>query len=181
VRFGNVLGSRGSVVPFFKQQIERGGPITITHPNMRRFFMTIPEAVYLVVKAGGLARGGELFVLNMGDPVGIVDLAHDLVRLSGFSVDEIPIAYTGLRPGEKLEEQLWETGSGVEPAGDSDVFRVIEPHADVAGADLDRAIAALADAARKGDVLGIHGVLSDLIPSFVSGWHRDAVPNPILR
>jgi FlaA1/EpsC-like NDP-sugar epimerase len=172
VRFGNVLGSRGSVVPFFKRQIERGGPVTVTHPQMTRFFMTIPEAVYLVLKAGGISRGGELFVLNMGEPVKIVDLAHDLMRLSGVSEEEIPVVFTGLRPGEKLEEVLWEEGSVVEPAGGTDVFRVSEPDAGLSGAALERAIDELAEAAAAGNVLQIHRVLSDCIPTFVSSMHR---------
>jgi FlaA1/EpsC-like NDP-sugar epimerase len=107
VRFGNVLGSRGSAIPTFKKQIEAGGPVSITHPEMKRFFMTIPEAVHLVLQAGGIGRGGELFVLKMGDPLRIVELVEDLVRLSGLAVGEIPIVYTGLRPGEKLSETLW--------------------------------------------------------------------------
>ena len=175
VRFGNVLGSRGSVVPFFKQQIERGGPITVTHPDMRRFFMTIPEAVYLVLKAGGLARGGELFVLNMGEPVRIVDLAEDLMRLSGVEASEIPIVYTGLRPGEKLEEQLWEAGSLVEAAGDDDVFRVVEPTSPLEGqtaGGLDAVVARLEEAAARGDGLAIHERLSECLPTFVSSWHE---------
>jgi FlaA1/EpsC-like NDP-sugar epimerase len=167
VRFGNVLGSRGSVVPHFNQQIEAGGPVTVTHPDMKRFFMTIPEAAYLVLKAGGVSHGGELFVLNMGDPVRIVDLAHDLIRLSGFSVDEMPIAYTGLRPGEKIEEELWEPDSLVEPAGGPDVFRVQEAH-ELDAPALERAIEELREAAARGDVLQIHRVLSECIPSFVS-------------
>ena len=172
VRFGNVLGSRGSVVPYFKQQIERGGPVTITHPDMTRFFMTIPEAAYLVLKAGGVARGGELFVLNMGEPVSIVDLARDLIRLSGFSVDEVPVTYTGLRPGEKMHEQLWEPDSQVEPAGGTDVFRVVEVHEQLDGAALDRAIEELRQAAGRGDALQIHRILSDCIPTFVSRLHH---------
>ena len=172
VRFGNVLGSRGSVVPFFKQQIERGGPVTITHPDMNRFFMTIPEAAYLVIKAGGVSRGGELFVLNMGEPVRIVDLARDLIRLSGLTPDDVPVVYTGLRPGEKLSEELWEPDSLVEPAGGSDVFRVREAHDGLDAQTLERAIEELRQAAGRGDALQIHRILSDCIPTFVSSLHH---------
>jgi FlaA1/EpsC-like NDP-sugar epimerase len=164
VRFGNVLGSRGSIVPLFKEQIERGGPITITHPDMKRFFMTIPEAVHLVLQAGGMGTTGELFVLKMGDPVRIVNLAQDLIRLSGLTVDQIPIMTTGIRPGEKLEELLWESDAVIEPTIHSEILKVVEPQ--VPMDDLHAIVEALARAARDGDRLRAEAILCDYIPTF---------------
>jgi FlaA1/EpsC-like NDP-sugar epimerase len=165
VRFGNVLGSRGSVVPLFKAQIERGGPLTLTHPEMRRFFMTIPEAVHLVLEAGGQAAGGELFVLNMGEPVRIVDLARDLVELSGLRRDEIPITFSGLRRGEKLDERLWEEGAIVAPTATADVLRVSESDRSDS-LDFEAALQHLDAVARRGSRLEIQHALTQLIPSY---------------
>lgn len=134
VRFGNVLGSRGSVIPTFKKQINKGGPVTVTHPEMVRYFMTIPEAAQLVIQAGAMAQGGEVFILDMGKPVKIVDLARDLIRLSGFEVDvDIKIEYTGIRPGEKLYEELLTAEEGTASTKHQRIF-VAKPNGiDVAG------------------------------------------------
>ena len=165
VRFGNVLGSRGSVVPILTKQIEQGGPLTITHPEMTRFFMTIPEAVHLVVEAGSMGQG--VFVLNMGQPVRIVELAEDLIRLSGLSPDEIAIQYTGVRPGERLHESLWDQDATVQPTHNPDVKRVVERDL-LSDEALAAAIRRLRGAVEAGDALTIRMVLADVLPSFVA-------------
>ncbi|MCC6164925.1 MAG: polysaccharide biosynthesis protein [Acidobacteria bacterium] len=163
VRFGNVLGSRGSVVPLLEQQIARGGPVTLTHPEMSRFFMTIPEAVYLVLHAGGMDDGGRLYVLDMGAPVRIVDLAADLIQLSGEDPDTIRVVFTGLRPGEKLTEILWEDGSRVLPTSLSALLRVEEPQAPT-GDRLHEMVRGLASLARQGDAHAIRQALQAAVP-----------------
>jgi FlaA1/EpsC-like NDP-sugar epimerase len=147
VRFGNVLGSRGSVVPTFLRQIARGGPITITHPEMRRYFMTIPEAVQLVLQAAALGQGGEVFVLDMGEPVRISDLAEDLIRLSGLEVgSDIEIEYTGVRPGEKLYEELF---FGPNDAAPTQHPKILKARDTSASGELDSQIDRLIEAARR--------------------------------
>ncbi len=165
VRFGNVLGSRGSVVPLFKSQIARGGPVLITHPDMERYFMTIPEAVHLVLQAAAMGQGGEAFILNMGDQIRILELAEDLIRLSGLEPGrDIEIAFTGIRPGEKLSEDLWEQGTHFQPTAHSEIFRSKEDE-EVDNQRLAQAIEQLEHLARQGEVDTIIRVLDEVIPS----------------
>ncbi len=164
VRFGNVLGSRGSVVPLFKRQIAAGGPVTITHPDMKRYFMTIPEAVYLVLQVFAIGRGGEMFVLNMGQQVRILDLAEDLIRLSGLEPGrDIDIVFTGIRPGEKLSEDLWDEGVTFEPTQHPDIFR-LEGQNTLRGEDLQKSIEELVHLAQDGDAPTVVKLLDELIP-----------------
>lgn len=165
VRFGNVLGSRGSVVPLFKKQIAAGGPVTVTHPEMQRYFMTIPEAVQLVIQAGAMGSGGEIFILDMGKPVKILDLARDLITLSGLEPEvDIPIEFIGLRPGEKLYEELLTAEEGVNATKHSQIF-VARPRG-FKNTELNRMLKELEAASRGGRDQEIIRILKTWIPSY---------------
>ena len=169
VRFGNVLGSRGSIVPLFKRQIAQGGPVTITHPDMKRYFMTIPEAVHLVLQAAGMGEGGEVFVLRMGEQVSVLDLAEDLIRLSGLQPGrDIEIVFTGARAGEKLSESLWDEGMSYDPTDHPDIMRV-EDDIPLQGESLAATIDELERLAREGDVAAIVGLLGERVPGNLLG------------
>jgi FlaA1/EpsC-like NDP-sugar epimerase len=162
VRFGNVLGSRGSVIPTFKEQIKRGGPVTITHPDMTRYFMTISEAAQLVLQAGGMKHNGAVFVLDMGEPVKITDLARDLIRLSGLEPEkDIKITFTGIRPGEKLFEELLTAEEGTET---TTFKKILFARNNDLPADFDALLAELRDAAHAEDRPRILDSLKNIIP-----------------
>jgi FlaA1/EpsC-like NDP-sugar epimerase len=165
VRFGNVIGSSGSVIPLFKRQIERGGPITVTHPEVARYFMTIPEAAQLILQAGAMGDGGEVFILNMGSPVKIIDMARDLIRLSGFEPDEdIEIKFIGLRPGEKLHEELVTDGEDVFSTSHDKISILRKPPCDLNW--LKSKIDELIVLAGRQDGLGIMRKLKEILPEY---------------
>ncbi|MGA2093044.1 MAG: polysaccharide biosynthesis protein, partial [Sedimentisphaerales bacterium] len=166
VRFGNVLGSEGSVVPIFKKQIANGGPVTVTHPEMKRYFMTIPEASQLVLQAASMGKGGEIFLLDMGEPVKIVDLARELITLSGFRPGEdIEIAFTGLRPGEKLFEELSIKGEDMQETHHPKIG--IWKNIPMDRVHLRRQIDQLVELAKIGDHAAITGKIKELVPEYI--------------
>ena len=185
VRFGNVLGSSGSVVPLFRQQIRNGGPITVTHSDVTRFFMTIPEAAQLVVQAGAMANGGEVFVLDMGQPVRIIDLAHRMVELSGLTVrnaesltGDIEITVTGLRPGEKLYEELL-IGDNPMPTDHPRIMKAREGF--LPFAELHRHLVHLQSLTADGDAPAVVALLRQLVNGYVppeGEWTDDASQRP---
>jgi FlaA1/EpsC-like NDP-sugar epimerase len=165
VRFGNVLGSNGSVVPTFRRQIEQGGPITVTHPEVTRFFMTIPEAVQLVLQAGSMGKGGEIFLLDMGEPIKIVRLAEEMIRLSGVNATRhIPIVFTGLRPGEKMHEELLLAGEGIKPTRHEKIK--IAKATDCDKVFLDRLLEQLYTASRERNGYRVLSLLREIVPEY---------------
>jgi FlaA1/EpsC-like NDP-sugar epimerase len=174
VRFGNVLGSRGSVLVRFKRQIDSGGPVTVTHPDMERYFMTIPEAVHLVLQAFAMGKGGEVFVLNMGEQIRIFDLAQDLIRLSGLEPGkDIDIVFTGIRPGEKLSEALWDEGADYISTIHPDILQLNENEI-LASIELHAAIQSLIELGNHGDPDKIVNMLNDIVP----GAMVSSTPSP---
>jgi len=169
VRFGNVLGSSGSVVPIFREQIARGGPVTVTHPEVRRYFMTIPEAVQLVLQAAALGQGGEVFLLDMGAPIRIEDLAKDLIELSGLELGrDLDIVYTGLRPGEKLFEELIATGESYASTRHGKIFRMRNGEGGVDSPVLQDAVQDLLQLAIRGSEAQIRAKLREIVPEYAA-------------
>jgi FlaA1/EpsC-like NDP-sugar epimerase len=161
VRFGNVLGSSGSVIPIFRRQIERGGPVTVRHPEMTRFFMTIPEASALVIQAGSMGGRGQVYVLDMGEPVRILDLAQQMIKLSGKDESQIPIVYTGVLAGEKLHEVLWNDDEAVGPTSHPKIMRAA--HVPIDQEWLEAELAELERLVDEGDTLGVVGRLGAIV------------------
>jgi FlaA1/EpsC-like NDP-sugar epimerase len=169
VRFGNVLGSRGSVVPLFKRQIARGGPVTVSDPEVTRYFMTVREAASLVIRAGAMGQGGEIFILDMGQPIRILDLAHELIISSGYRPEQdIPIVITGLRPGEKLHERLWSEGEEVRATADDKILELAggRQAAPLAGEALAQLIGDLERAAESCDRARVLELLGEAVTDF---------------
>jgi FlaA1/EpsC-like NDP-sugar epimerase len=165
VRFGNVLDSRGSVIPIFKEQIKKGGPVEVTHPDMKRYFMTIPEACLLVMQAGAMGRGGEVFVLDMGKPIRILDLAKEMIRLSGFEPDkDIPVVFIGLRPGEKFFEEILSAEEGTVNTRHPKIFKA--KLSAVNGEELKEKLEELKEAVKTADRGRIIDILKQLVPSY---------------
>jgi len=179
-RFGNVLGSAGSVVPKFRKQIAEGGPVTVTHPDMTRYFMTIPEAVSLILQAGSMGEGGEIFVLDMGDPVKIVDLAEQMIRLSGLEPGvDIMIEFTGLRPGEKMYEELFHDAEALQPTHHAKIMlarsRVVDWD------ELTGNVRLLADACTRRELGEVRRLLKVLVPEFTPDEHQPDASSPLIH
>ena len=171
VRFGNVIGSSGSAIPLFQKQIKDGGPVTVTHPEVVRYFMSIPEAAELVIQAGALGEGGDVFVLDMGEPVKIYELAKRLINLSGMEVKDkdnpdgdIEIIFTGLRPGEKLYEELL-IGDNVNATIHKQIFRAEEES--ITSVEVDKFIDLLKESERNGDLVALRDILKEVVTGFV--------------
>jgi FlaA1/EpsC-like NDP-sugar epimerase len=180
VRFGNVLGSNGSVIPMFKEQIRNGGPITVTDPEVKRYFMTIPEAAQLVLQAGCICSGGEIFVLDMGEPVSILKLAVELIRLSGLvPYEDIDITFTGLRPGEKLFEEIILEGEGIKPTVHKKIKVLSSVHQDPQWL-MDEMEKLFAEA-KLANVHGMMKSLRRLVPEYKPVYHFKAAPPPVFK
>ena len=179
VRFGNVLGSSGSVIPLFKSQIEKGGPVTVTDPEMTRYFMSVEEAAQLILQAGAMGAGGEIFILKMGALIKIVNLARDLIKLLGYEPEkEIKIKYTGLRPGEKLYEELITEGEGIVPTKHEKIM--VLQGKNLPNQQMEKLLVRLARMATVHDARGIKDVLQEIVPEYTPDLEAATVVYPSL-